>query len=204
MSGATKQRIIDAAIHLFNKDGVANVRLQQIADEAGISVGNLAYHYKNKEAIVGSVYENLFEEVSRILSSYMQSPSLVDFDQQLSMYYTFFSQYRFYLIDLFEVERTHPDFIETWRHYVSKMTIQIRKRLDYYAQRQYIMPEKEKGHYDLLAKSIWMAIVFWGTAQHLKGEVHNEQQFKEAVWSILSPYFTKNGAEEFAQIMVVM
>jgi AcrR family transcriptional regulator len=202
MSGATKQRIIDAAIHLFNKDGVANVRLQQIADEAGISVGNLAYHYKNKEAIVGSVYENLFEEVSRILSSYMQSAKLADFDQQLSMYYAFFAQYRFYLIDLFEVERSHPDFIETWRHYVTKMTIQIRKRLDYYVQRQYIHPEKEKGHYDLLAKSIWMAIVFWGTAQHLKGEVHNEYQFKEAVWSILSPYFTQSGAEEFSLIMV--
>jgi AcrR family transcriptional regulator len=202
MSNATKQKIIEAAIQLFNKDGVANVRLQQIADEVGISVGNLAYHYKNKEAIVGSVYENLFEEVSRILSSYMQSPSLADFDQQLSMYYGFFNQYRFYLIDLFEVERSHPNFIKTWRHYVSKMTIQIRKRLDYYAQLKFIAPEKEPGHYDLLAKSIWMAIVFWGTAQHIKGEVHNEQQFKEAVWSILSPYFTQSGAEEFAQIMV--
>jgi AcrR family transcriptional regulator len=38
----TKQRIIEAAISLFNTNGIANVRLIQIADEAGISVGNLA------------------------------------------------------------------------------------------------------------------------------------------------------------------
>ena len=60
MSASTKQRILEAAVFLFNREGVANVRLQQIADETGISVGNLAYHFKNKEAIVSAVYEYLF------------------------------------------------------------------------------------------------------------------------------------------------
>ena len=41
----TKQKIVHASIKLFNENGVANVRLQQIADEIGISVGNLAYHF---------------------------------------------------------------------------------------------------------------------------------------------------------------
>jgi AcrR family transcriptional regulator len=204
MSNTTKQKILDAAIQLFNADGLANVRLQQIADEAGISVGNLAYHYKNKEAIVGSVYEGLFEEIAQILSSYMQMPNLADFDQQLSLYYAFFSRYRFYLIDLFEVERSHPEVIEAWRRYVNKMTIQIRKRLDFYVQRKYIIPEQVDGRYDLLAKSIWMAILFWSPAQKIKGEAQSEQQFKEAVWNILSPYFTSAGAEEFSQIMLAI
>ena len=48
----TKQKIILSALQLFNENGIANVRLQHIADEAFISIGNLAYHYKNKEAIV--------------------------------------------------------------------------------------------------------------------------------------------------------
>ena len=48
----TKRRILDAALDLFNENGLVNVRLQHIADQAQMSVGNLAYHYANKEAIV--------------------------------------------------------------------------------------------------------------------------------------------------------
>jgi hypothetical protein len=49
---STKQKILNTSIRLFNEDGMANVPLQQIAKEIGISPGNLAYHFKNKEAII--------------------------------------------------------------------------------------------------------------------------------------------------------
>ncbi len=78
MSAITKNKIIEAAIQLFNEKGLSNVRLQQIADETGISVGNLAYHYSNKDLIVTSVYERLFEEFSEILANYMLQPTLAD------------------------------------------------------------------------------------------------------------------------------
>ena len=86
----TKQKILESAIRLFNGDDMANVRLQQIADETGISVGNLAYHFKNKEAIVTAVYEGLFEEFAQILSTYMSSPKLTDFNDQIEQYHRFF------------------------------------------------------------------------------------------------------------------
>jgi len=43
----TKKKIIVAALKLFNQNGLVNVRLQHIADEAFISIGNMAYHYHN-------------------------------------------------------------------------------------------------------------------------------------------------------------
>ena len=48
----TKQKILNSAINLFNKKGLVNVRLQHIADESDISVGNLAYHFYSKKAII--------------------------------------------------------------------------------------------------------------------------------------------------------
>lgn len=44
----TKLKIIKGAQELFFENGIANIRLQQIADSSGISVGNLAYHLKIK------------------------------------------------------------------------------------------------------------------------------------------------------------
>lgn len=78
----TKDKIFEAAVNMFNEHGVANVRLQQIADESGISVGNLAYHFKNKDAIVSFVYDALFDEFSNILSDYLLENSLLGINQQ--------------------------------------------------------------------------------------------------------------------------
>jgi AcrR family transcriptional regulator len=193
----TKQKIVEAAIQLFNTEGVANVRLQQIADGAGISVGNLAYHFKNKEAIVSAVYESLFEELIRILSTYMASPALSDFDQQLAQYHHFFSNNKFYLIDLFEIERSYPFIMERWHQFVSKMLIQIRKRIDFGINRGLIQPEPVVGIYNTITNNIWMTIVFWTPQQVLKGLPANGLHFRQAVWTHLTPYFTDAGLQEF-------
>jgi AcrR family transcriptional regulator len=195
----TKQKIVESAIRLFNIDGVANVRLQEIADESAISVGNLAYHFKNKEAIVSAVYENLFDEFAQILSAYLAGPSLTDFDQQLEQYYHFFAKYKFYLIDLFEIDRTYPLILERWHQFVSKMMMQIRKRIEYNVNRGIIQPEPVAGIYDTLTNNIWMTIVFWVPQQVLKGQPVNDLLFKQSVWSHISPYFTPKGTREFEQ-----
>ncbi len=197
MNLTTKQKILEASIRLFNWNDVANVRLQQIADETGISVGNLAYHFKNKEAIVTAVYENLFDEFSQILSSYMAGPKLSDFDQQMEQYHRFFAKYKFYLIDLFEVERSFPQLMEEWQKCMRKMVLQIRKRLDYNVQRGILYPEPAPGTYDTLANNIWLTIVFWIPQQLLKNQPGEECRFKQAVWAHISPYFTIQGLDEF-------
>lgn len=59
----TKERIIDAAIELFNERGTAAVSTNHLAEAAGISPGNLYYHFRNKEEIILAAYE-------RALSAY--------------------------------------------------------------------------------------------------------------------------------------
>ena len=193
----TKQKILESSIRLFNWNDVANVRLQQIADETGISVGNLAYHFKNKEAIVTAVYENLFEEFSLILSGYLGSPNLTDFDHQMERYHAFFTKYKFYLIDLFEIERSYPAILERWRECVNKMLLQIRKRLDYYVQRGVLRPEPTAGLYDTLANNLWATVVLWRPQQVLKNKPLDVLCFKKAIWEHLSPFLTTKGLDEY-------
>lgn len=193
----TKHRILEASVHLFNTHGLSNVRLQQIADEVGISVGNLAYHFKNKEAITSFVYETLFEDLKRILSAYMVRPNLSDFDRQLNQYYDFFNNHRFYLIDLFEIERSFPDVIALWHEFTGKMLLQIRKRIDFYVQCGFLVQEPKKGMYDTLTDHIWMTIAFWIPQQILKGQALCIESFKKSVWAQFVPYFTNQGGQQY-------
>jgi len=63
---STKDRIVEAAITLFNESGIAAVTTNHVAEHAGISPGNLYYHYANKEEIIRDVFERVNAEADVI------------------------------------------------------------------------------------------------------------------------------------------
>ncbi|MEM8528871.1 MAG: TetR/AcrR family transcriptional regulator, partial [Bacteroidota bacterium] len=160
---------------------MANVRLQQIAREIGISPGNLAYHFRNKEAIIKAINEDLYEEASEILSTYRIFPNLIDFDNQLTKYFAFIKKYPFYFLDLLEIERNYPNIRTKRQVHISKMLSQIRKRFDFNHQRGLIIAEPRHGVYDKVSNAIWVLITFW-VPQNLLQVTESEmdvKQFKE-------------------------
>lgn len=54
-----KELIQNTAIRLFKEKGYANVSLREIAKEANTTVGNLTYHFAQKEDLILSLIDNL-------------------------------------------------------------------------------------------------------------------------------------------------
>jgi AcrR family transcriptional regulator len=59
VAGDTKDRIVTAAVELFNAASVGAVTTNHIAAHLGMSPGNLYYHYENKEEIVRAAFERM-------------------------------------------------------------------------------------------------------------------------------------------------
>lgn len=73
----TRDRILAAALHLFNLQGERKVTTNHIAAHLGMSPGNLYYHFKNKKEII---YE-LFLSYEVMVDSTLDVPT----DRQLTI-----------------------------------------------------------------------------------------------------------------------
>ncbi|TDB60385.1 TetR/AcrR family transcriptional regulator [Arundinibacter roseus] len=198
----TKQKILEASVRLFNENGIDSVRLQQIAEEVGISVGNLAYHYKNKEAIIESVYEQVFEEFDQIFRNYLAAPTLHDFDNQVTNFYHFFTRNHFYLSEFFKASLTKSPQLQQWQTYVVKMMIQLRSRIQFFVMNGLMLPATQPGQYEQLAEQIWMSLVFYIPKCNMIGQPLELAHYKKSVWNLVQPHFTSEGTSEYTSTIL--
>ena len=70
----TKQGILDAAIAVLQTVGTEGMTMRKVAAEAGMSLGNLQYHYKSKPALLAGLAEHYFAACASMLDDYQLGP----------------------------------------------------------------------------------------------------------------------------------
>ena len=194
----TKRKILDAAIALFNERGIHNVRLQQIADYCSISLGNLAYHFPLKEDLLVFVAEYISNDIDTLLGERHDFVHLIDFDNQLALYYDLINKYAFYFHDVMELQDKHEHIHAQRVVYIDQMINQVYMWLTANEQKSILKAELQQNQYRRLAHVIWMVIIFWMTQKRIRSDDSGaEEEFKSVVWNELLPNFTETGLLEY-------
>lgn len=197
----TKQYILDKALILFNEKGFVNVRLQHIADSAFVSVGHLAYHFKNKEDIFTSLYKRLNKKQELLLTEFRVLPLFEDIDFLLRNMFRLQQQYQFFYLDTLEVLRAFSDIALKHQQLLRFQRQQIIFMFEFNASRgSFIQPLYEKQFTDL-AHIFCMAMDNWLSYQYINGNTKpDETTYCNNLWSIVSVLFTDMGKPEFRQL----
>jgi len=101
----TRERILDAALELFNAHRFARVTTAQIAKSCGIAEGNLWYHFNDREALLEGLLERFSEQLeTRLKMGPSSNNVLADYVSfYLAMAYEL-STYRFLYRDQLDYE----------------------------------------------------------------------------------------------------
>jgi len=100
----TRERILETSLALFNRFGEPHITTADIADEMNISPGNLYYHFRNKDEIIGELYAALEARVGPLFATPPdRTPDVEDLWFLLHLLFEQMWAHRFFYRDLIEL-----------------------------------------------------------------------------------------------------
>ncbi|GGZ85186.1 TetR/AcrR family transcriptional regulator [Streptomyces echinoruber] len=86
--GDTRQRIQDVALDLFAEQGYEKTSLREIAEHLGVTKAALYYHFKTKEEIIVSLFEDLTKPIQELIEWGKGQPHSLETKQEIIRRYS--------------------------------------------------------------------------------------------------------------------
>ncbi len=195
---STKEKILDTSIALFNERGLVNVSIRDIANELGISPGNLTYHFKNKSNIINDIYERIVGERISLASQVKLIPSFANINAMLEPLLELFEKYRFFYLDILEVRRAYPEIAGKHQSHINFQIDFIKAQIDYSVESGNMVPEPSRGFYARMAHTVWLILSFWMNQQIIRGKEDADfNTARTSMWDMVTPLLTEKGKANF-------
>jgi AcrR family transcriptional regulator len=189
---STREKILDTALALFNKQSITDVSTNHIAEAAGISPGNLYYYFHNKEEIIRQLFERLYaanDEGFRLSAD--KTPALEDLQRLVRANYKLLWQYRGLYRELVALLRNDPE-LRTRFLWVRQRGFEgFRQLLAAFIAAGVLRSPGTQKAVDNLAEIIWMITEFWLNSLEISGKTVDPSQMDRGVqlmMQILRPY----------------
>lgn len=101
MNFPTREKIKNVALTLFANKGYEGSSMSEIANAVGIRKASLYAHFKGKENLFFSVYEDLAQEYVKLMNEIMDAAKNMEVEDKL---YYMFEQYISYYINNSEIQ----------------------------------------------------------------------------------------------------
>ena len=149
-------------MRLFNEQGTAAVSTNHIAVEAGISPGNLYYHFRNKEAIIRAIFERVYAvwEASYTLPA-DRVPTAADVHAMAEETFSGIWEYRFFYRELGALTRRDPELARRFRELRLRGIAGTEELLRTFVRAGAIAGLEDEAAVSRLAKALVLMAEFW-------------------------------------------
>ncbi len=173
MSKQTKSEIARAALALFNRLGTSRVSTNRIAAAAGISPGNLYYHFRNKEEIIRLLFDAMEREVGDV---WQVAAGALDLSSAVAGHLTLFAKYRFLWRELAGLAHTDPLLRRRYRRAHARRFAQISRAVAKMVAAGLLRVPGGKAGVTSMVEHAWVLAVFWPHYLDLTGHPFGRAQ----------------------------
>jgi AcrR family transcriptional regulator len=165
-----RERILEVALSLFNEQGTGAVSTNHIAEAAGISPGNLYYHYRNKEEIIRALFELLFDAWDKTFQLPIDRvPTLDDLDALIAANYQLIWEYRFAYREQAVLLRNDPELHERYLAIRQRGYEGFAALIDAFIDAGVLSPLSDPQELKVLTELCWIVSEQWPVNLELSG-----------------------------------
>ena len=204
----TRDKILLSSLELFNERGERNITTNHIAAHLAISPGNLYYHFKGKDAILGALFQECYRELAGILATPILESSFLDDEDPLERSWLFLTvlleamyEMRFLYFNQSDLMQRYPDVDRGMRRLMSlkrqaagQLATALLAPVDISAQPQRL-------HH--VSDSMALTLMYWLNFEQLSASTLSPQQtLHRAVLQVLShcaPYLGDKEADFYRE-----
>ena len=197
---SAKDRILDAALPLFNAQGSANVTTNRIGQQLKMSPGNLYYHFRNKEEIIRALFARLDQTWDQDYTLPKGRPlNLGDVMHYLHLTFETMWRYRFFYRETLSLVHNDPQLAEHYRRVRERGLNDTEVLLTALIHGGVLLPS---AHTALPELSVLIRIVTdnWLNFRALGDEPVDPTEMRAGVGLVLSiarPYFTSSAQDAY-------
>lgn len=163
----TQAKITSAALELFNEFGSASVSFDKIATKAGISKGNLHYHFSSKQQIVSALWSQLNKKINNFQYP-LSDLQVQDISDMLMGHFKVIWDFRFIYSELNFILAKDPDlqyrFAKERRQRMTKFSMLLQAP----GNRNLLKPGVTDSELQRLVVSVWVIADYW--LNHISAE----------------------------------
>jgi AcrR family transcriptional regulator len=188
----TPERILAAALRLFNEQGTAAVSTNHIAAALGMSPGNLYYHFRNKEEIIRALFEQQFarwEELYTLPNDRL--PTLDDLKQLVRATFVTGWNYRFIYRELIALLRRDEQLRRRWVEVRARGFAGFHELVAQFVAAGVLRAPDNAETVTHLAEICWLISEFWLASVEISGEEVDAAQMERGValmLQVLEPF----------------
>lgn len=203
----TRQRILDAALVLFNERGPDHVTTAEIARAVEINEGNLYYHFRTKEALFLALFARFEADALAIVGKIdgADEAAAATYAGFLRLWFSLVWDYRFLFRDLVGLISSAPALVEPVRTISAAMRLAVG---DIVARMEKaglaVIPEEERS---AVLTNLWIVSTYWAAYLNLQEGIteFGSQQLDwglEQISSLFRPYLSPEAKAELEAILV--
>ncbi len=204
----TRQRILDAALVLFNERGPDHVTTAEIARAVEINEGNLYYHFRTKEALFLALFARFEADALAIVGKIdgADEAAAATYAGFLRLWFSLVWNYRFLFRDLVGLISSAPALVEPVRTISAAMRLAVG---DIVARMEKaglaVIPEEERP---AVLTNLWIVSTYWAAYLNLQEGIteFGSQQLDwglEQVSSLFRPYLSPEAKAELEAMLIV-